>query len=178
MLDIARAVFAGVMLFLGRDVDWLFALGMGLLVGLKMTVLLTAGSPLWMFLLLVLAIGAISILPHLVYPESKYLMIGFLFGGYILSEYGNTVIGAFMGTGLSGSTWMIFFVGAVIGAAILAFTKDWGVMFATALAGAFILSSQFSNLDALTQTLVAGGLFIVGGIIQTIIMRVEKAADK
>jgi hypothetical protein len=178
MLDIARAIFAGVMLFLGRDVDWLFALGMGLLVGLKMTTLLTVGSPLWMFLLLILAMGAISILPHLVYPESKYIMTGFLFGGYLLSEYGNTVIGAFRGTGLSGSTWMIFFVGAVVGATILAFTKEWGVMFATALVGGFIMSSQFNNLDALTQTLLASGLFIVGGIVQAIIMRVEKSAER
>ena len=40
MLDIVKAVFGGLMLFTGRGQDWLFALGMGLLVGLKFTILL------------------------------------------------------------------------------------------------------------------------------------------
>ena len=178
MLIIAKAVFGGIMLFLGRDMDWLFALGMGLLVGLKMTTLLEADVPLWMFLLLVAAVGVISILPYLVYPESNYIVTGFLFGGYLLSEFGSTVLRAFTGSGFSGTTWLIFFVGAVIGAAILAFTKTWGIMFATALTGAFIVSSLFQNLNSLTQSLVAGGFFIVGGIVQAIIMRIEKAAER
>jgi hypothetical protein len=178
MLNIVKAVFGGIMLFLGRDMEWIFSLGMGLLVGIKMTTLIEPDSPLWMFLLVVAAAGAISVLPYLVFPESRYFVTGLFFGGYLLSEYGNTVLKAFLGSGLSGTTWTIFFVGAVIGAAALAFTKAWGVMFATALAGAFIVSSLFANLTSLTQSLIAGGLFITGSIVQAIIMRVEKAAER
>jgi len=178
MLNIAKGVFGGLMLFLGRDMDWLFSLGLGLLVGLKLTTLLTADSPPWMFYLLIAAAGAISVLPYLVYPEGSYIVTGFLFGGFLLSEYGSDLIRTFFGTGLSGSNWIIFIVGAVLGAAILGLAKEWGIMFATALAGAFLVSDIFSSLSPVAKYLVAGGLFLTGSIIQAIIMRVEKAGER
>ena len=177
MLNIAKGVFGGLMLFLGRDMDWLFSLGLGLLVGLKLTSLLAADSPPWMFILLVVAVGVISVLPYLVYPEARFILTGFLFGGYLLSEYGSDLLTTFFGTGLSGSTWAIFFVGAVIGAAVLGVAGEWGIMFATALAGAFLISDIFTSLSSVARYLVAGGLFITGGIAQAIIMRVEKAGE-
>lgn len=178
MLNIAKGVFGGLMLFLGRDMDWLFSLGLGLLVGLKLTTLLAADSPPWMFYLLIAASGVISVLPYLVYPEGSYIVTGFLFGGFLLSEYGSDLIETFFGTGLAGSNWIIFIVGAVLGAAILGLTKEWGIMFATALAGAFLVSDIFSRLTPVARYLVAGGLFLTGSIIQAVIMRVEKAGEK
>jgi hypothetical protein len=178
MLNIAKGVFGGLMLFLGRDMDWLFSLGLGLLVGLKLTTLLAPNTPLWMIISVVVAVGAISVLPYLVYPEASFILTGFLLGGYLLSEYGSDLLNTFFGVGLSGSTWVIFFVGAVIGAATLAFTKEWGIMLSTALAGAFLISDIFTSLDPVAKYLVAGGLFLTGSIAQAIIMRVEKAAER
>ena len=178
MLNIAKGVFGGLMLFLGRDMDWLFSLGLGLLVGLKMTTLLAADSPVWMFYLLIIAIGLISVLPYLVYPEASFLVTGFLFGGYLLSEYGSNLLETFFGVGLFGSPWMIFIVGAVIGSVVLALAREWGIMFATALAGAFLISDIFTILSPVAKYLAAGGLFITGGIVQAVIMRIEKAAEK
>ena len=178
MLNIAKGVFGGLMLFLGRDMDWLFSLGLGLLVGLKLTTLLDPTSPQWMFILVVVAVGAISVLPYLVYPEARFFVIGFLFGGFLLSEYGSDLLQAFFGVGLTGSTWMVFIVGAVVGAALLSFSQEWGVMFATAMAGAFLISDIFTGLTPVAKYLVAGGLFLVGSIIQAIIMRIEKAGER
>ncbi len=178
MLNIAKGVFGGLMLFLGRDMEWLFSLGLGLLVGLKLTVLLAADSPLWMFIALVLTVGFVSVLPYLVYPDSRYAVTGFLFGGYLLSEYGSDLLMAFFGVGLSGSTWMIFIVGAVLGAVILGLAREWGIMLATALAGAFLVSDIFSNLSPVARYLLAGGLFLTGAIVQAIILRIERAAEK
>ena len=178
MLNIAKGVFGGLMLFLGRDMDWLFSLGLGLLVGLKLTTLLDPASPQWMFILLVVAAGVVSVLPYLVYPEASFFLTGFLFGGFLLSEYGSDLLQAFFGVGLSGTEWMVFIVGAVIGAAILSVAKEWGIMFATAMAGAFLISDIFTSLSPVAKYLVAGGLFITGSIAQAIIMRVEKAAER
>ena len=178
MLNIAKGIFGGLMLFLGRDMDWLFSLGLGLLVGLKLTTLLRADSPPWMFYLLVAAMGAISVLPYLVYPESSYIVTGFLFGGFLLSEYGSDLLVTFFGTGLSGSTWMVFIVGAVVGAFILGLAREWGIMFATALAGAFLISDIFSSLSPVARYLVAGGLFLGGSIIQAVILRFEKSGER
>lgn len=178
MLNIAKGVFGGLMLILGRDLDWLFSLGLGLLVGLKVTTLLAADTPPWMFYLVIAAVGAISVLPYLVYPESSFIVTGFLFGGFLLSEYGSNLLQTFFGTGLSGSNWIIFFVGAILGAAILGLTKEWGVMFATALVGAFLISDIFPQLTPVARYLVAGGLFLSGSIIQAVIMRVEKSGSR
>jgi hypothetical protein len=178
MLDIAKAVFGGVMLFTGRDQEWLFALGMGLLVGLKFTFLLPEDSQLWMILIVVAAGGAIGILPFLIQHESSFTVTGFLFGGFLLSEYGSIVSKAIFGTGLSGSTWLIFLVGAVIGAIALAWTKSWGVMFATAMVGAFLVTDMFSNLTPIVESLIVAGLFITGCLTQAIIMRIEKQAGR
>lgn len=178
MFNIIKAVFGGTMLFLGRDLDWLFALGLGSLVGLKMTSLLAPDSPIWMSIALIVAIAVISVLPYLVYPESSAFVTGFLFGGYALSEYGNIPLNAFFHTSLQGSTWLIFFVGAVIGAAALGLTKEWGMMFATSLVGAALITSLFPQFTPLTAFLVSGGLFIVGGLVQILIMNFEKGSEK
>jgi hypothetical protein len=178
MLNIVRGVFGGLMLFLGRDMDWLFSLGMGLLVGLKLTTLLEENTPNWMFFLVIAAAGAISILPYLVYPESRFILTGFLFGGFLLSEYGSDLVRAFFGTGLSGSNWIIFIVGAVLGAVILGLTGEWGIMFATAMVGAFLISDIFTGLSPVAKYLAAGGLFLAGSIIQAVIMRIEKAGER
>lgn len=178
MLNIAKGVFGGLMLFLGRDMDWLFSLGLGLLVGLNATTLLTPDAPQWMFYGLIAVIGLLSILPYLVYPEARFIVTGFLFGGYLLSEFGSDLLKAFFGVGLSGSTWLIFFVGAVVGAVILGLTKEWGIMFSTALIGGFLAADIFKSLSPLAEALVASGLFIVGSLVQAILMRVEKASER
>jgi len=85
---------------------------------------------------------------------------------------------AIVGTGLAGSTWLIFFVGAVIGAIALGWAKIWGMMFATAMVGAFLIAGLFSGLTPIAESLIAAGLFVVGCITQAIIMRVEKQAEK
>lgn len=178
MINIAKGVYGGLMLFLGRDMDWLFSLGLGLLVGLKMTDILTPDAPIWMPITLVAVIGLISVLPYLVYPEARFILTGIFFGGYLLSEYGSGLFEAFFGFGLTGSTWLIFFVGAVLGAVALGITKEWGIMFSTALTGAFLVADLFTSLSTLASALVSSGLFILGSIVQAIIMRVEKAAER
>ncbi len=178
MLDIVKAVFGGVMLFTGRSQEWLFALGMGLLVGLKFSFLLPEDSQLWMILVVVAAGGAIGILPFLMQQETNFTVTGFLFGGFLLSEYGSTVSKAIFGSGLSGSTWLIFLVGAVIGAIALGWTKTWGVMFATAMVGAFLVTDLFTNLTPIVESLIVAGLFVVGCLTQAIIMRIEKQAER
>jgi hypothetical protein len=96
----------------------------------------------------------------------------------LLSEYGSDLMRTFFGTGFSGSTWMIFFVGAVVGAVVIGLAKEWGVMFATALAGAFLISDIFTTLSPVARYLLAGGLFLSGSIIQAVIMRVEQAGER
>ena len=131
-------------------------------------------AQLWSFLVVIAAGGAIGILPFLIYQESNYIVTGLLFGGFTLSEYGNIVSKALVGNGFTGSTWLIFLVGSVIGAVALGWTKTWGVMFATALVGAFLITGLFTSLSPMAESMIAAGLFIAGCITQAIIMRIER----
>ena len=178
MIDIVRGVFGGLMLFTGRDQEWLFSLGLGLLTGYKFAFLLSDDSPLWVFLVVIAAGGAIGILPFLMSQESSFIVTGFLFGGFALSEFGNVVSLAIFKNELGGSTWTIFLVGAVLGAVILGLTKTWGLIFATSLVGAFLVTSLFSNLTPMVESLIAAGLLIVGCLTQAIIMRMEKQSER
>ena len=174
MVNIAKGVFGGLMLFLGRDMDWLFSLGLGFLVGLKATTLLSADSPSWMVYLLVAAVAAVSVLPYLVFPEASYIVTGFLFGGFLLTEYGSDLLITFFGRGLSGSIWLVFLAGALVGAVILGLAKEWGIMLSTALAGGFLISDIFTNVEPIARYLIAGGLFLAGSIIQVIILQFDR----
>jgi hypothetical protein len=178
MIDIFKAAFGGMMLFTGRDQEWVFSLGLGLLVGLKFTFLLPEGSPLWAQFTVVAAGGAIGVLPFLVYQESSFIVTGLLFGGFTLSEYGNIVSTALIGRAFAGSTWLIFIVGAGLGAVALGLTKTWGMILATALVGAFLITGLFSNLSPVAESMIAAGLFIVGCITQAIIMRIEQQSAR
>jgi hypothetical protein len=73
---------------------------------------------------------------------------------------------------------LIFLVGAVIGAIALRWTKTWGLMFATAMIGAFLVTDLFTDLTPIIESLVVAGLFIVGCLTQAIIMRIEKQAER
>ena len=66
----------------------------------------------------------------------------------------------------------------MIGAAALGLTKEWGMMFATSLVGAALITSLFPQFTPLTAFLVSGGLFIVGGLVQILIMNFEKGSEK
>lgn len=155
-----------------------FFLGLGLLVGLKFTFLLPEGSPSWALPVVVAAGGAIGILPFLITQESNFIVTGFLFGGFALSEYGNIVSKAIVSNEFAGSTWLIFLVGAVVGAIILGWTKTWGLIFATALVGAFLATGLFPNLSPMVKSLIAAGLFIAGCLTQAILMRIEKQTER
>lgn len=173
MFQIVKAVFGGIMLFVGRDVDWLFGLGLGYLVGVKASDLLSPDAPFWLPFALSVTLAILSMLPAIIWEEGKYVVIGLLFGGFTLSEYGDFVSTAIFGAGLSGSTWLIFFIGAAIGGIILGLTKDWGIMFATALTGAFLAGDMF-NVQPFAKGMIIGGLFIVGALVQAIILRTER----
>ena len=177
MLNIIMAVYGGVMLFLGRSLSWLFSLGMGLLVGVKAAeFFVPPTSPAWINILVILGVGTLGVLPHLLYPEASFIVSGFLFGGYALAEYANLALSAFVTFRIGGPYWLVFFVGGVIGAVTQAFIKDWGVMFSTALIGAFLVAPNIGRPDALTQTLIAAGLFILGCIVQVVIRSFEEGS--
>ncbi|GAB4434250.1 MAG: hypothetical protein Kow002_21340 [Anaerolineales bacterium] len=171
MFTTIKTVFGGIMLFGGRSLHWAFAAGLGYLVAQHFTIQITSAPP-WALLAVNLLVALLALLPAIVWEESSYFTTGFLFGGYILMTYGNMLSIAFFGQGLRGPDWLIFIIGALIGMLLIGFAKEWGIMFATAATGAFLFSDVF-NTDPLTQSMLTGGLFVLGGLAQVLLLRFE-----
>ena len=171
MFTTIKAVFGGIMLFGGRNLHWAFAAGLGYFVGQRLTENMTR-VPFWVPIAISATIALIGLIVALAWEEGSYFVTGFLFGGYILLEFGSLVATAFFHQGLKGPDWLIFTVGALIGSLLIGFTKAWGIMFATAATGAFLFSDMF-NVTPLIKSMIAGGLFVVGGLAQALILNLE-----
>lgn len=66
------------------------------------------------------------------------ILAGFLGGGYFLIN-----ILTFIGLGMQ-STWLIFLIGGICGALIVALIFDWALIILTSLIGAMLITQSFS----------------------------------
>jgi uncharacterized membrane protein YoaK (UPF0700 family) len=66
-----------------------------------------------------------------------------------------------------------FIIGGVIGSLIIGVFTEWALIVVTSLIGAIYATTLF-RLNPTAETLVAGGLFIIGALVQVLIMRSQK----
>jgi len=165
---IARGVLGAILLFLGRELNFLFAGGMAALIALRLTPQLPPAWPEWSDYAF---IGALAILAGAVPSTNErvgYFVPGFLAGGYFLMEYYEP--------GVLTLPLLPFIVGGVIGSLILGIFTEWALMIVSCLIGSYYVTNLFV-LSPTARTLVNSGLFIVGALTQAIIMRMQKASD-
>jgi hypothetical protein len=166
---IARGVIGGILLFLGHEINFLFAGAMAALIGFRLTPLLPPQWPGWADYVFILALGIIAAVAVLLNERIGYFISGFLAGGLFLVEYfyPNTL----------NVPWLPFVVGGVIGALIIGVFTDWALILVTAAIGAYYLVNLFV-LDPMLEILIGAGLFIVGALTQVIIMQSQKQAER
>lgn len=157
-----RGIIGAIILFLGHELNFIFAGGMAFLIAFRLTPKLPPTLPAWgdeAFL-----IGSALLAAGIVIVNARfgYFLSGFLAGGYILVEY--------FQPGMLTLPLIPFIVGGVIGSLIIGLFTEWALVVVTSIIGAIYATSLF-RLDSTTQTLVAGGLFVIGALTQVIIMR-------
>ena len=162
---ILRGVMAGILLFLGRELNFLFAATMAAFIGLRLTPLLPAQWPWWSDYAFMAVLASIAASITFINERVGYFWSGFLAGGYFLIEYYEP---NFLTVPL-----IPFVFGGVIGSLIIGIFKDWALMLVTCLMGAYYVTNLF-RLPLNAQILVAAGLFIIGAITQVILMRMQK----
>ena len=166
---ISRAVLGAVLLFLGRELNFLFAGAMAALIAVELTPLLPPEWPAWSDTAFILGLGVLAGLVPAINERAGYFLSGFLAGGYYLSEY--YVPGVLL------LSLLPFVVGGVIGSIIMGIFTEWALMVVSCLVGALYVTDLF-RLSRTARTLIQAGLFIIGALTQVILMRMQKQSDR
>jgi hypothetical protein len=171
MIDvtIVRGVFGAILLFLGRELNFVFAGGFAVLFAFRVLPLLPADWPAWADPAFIIGLGLITAAVALVNTRVGYYVAGFLGGGYFLVEY--------FAPGGSNIPLIPFFVGSVIGAMIMGFFTEWALMIISSAVGAFFIVDLFI-LRREVEMMISGALFLIGALVQVILWRMQRYADR
>jgi len=164
-MQIIRGVIAGILLFLGRELNFLLAAAMAALVGLRLTPLLPAQWPGWSDYVFMGALALIAAAITIAKERVGYFLSGFLVGGYFLMEYYEPGVLTF--------PVLPFLVGAIIGSLTIGIFTEGALMIVSCLLGAYYVTNLFT-LSPTAEILVGSGLFIIGALTQMILMRMQK----
>jgi len=164
-MPVIKGVIAGILLFLGRELNFLFAAAMAGLIGLRLTPLLPPQWPGWTDYAFIGALALIAAAITLINERVGYFLSGLLAGGYFLVEYYEPGVLTF--------PLLPFIVGAMIGSIVLGIFTEWALMVVSSLIGAYYVTNLFT-LSPTAEILVGSGLFIIGALTQVILMRMQK----
>jgi hypothetical protein len=166
---IVRGIIGGILLFLGRELNFIFAGAMAGLLAYRLTPLLPPTWPAWSDAAFMIALGLIAAILVLIHERAGYFLSGFLAGGFFLVEY--------YAPNVLTVPLLPFIVGGVIGALVLGLLTEWALILVSAAIGASYLLNLFV-LDPTAEILVGAGLFIVGALTQVIIMQSQKQSAR
>lgn len=166
---IVRGIIGGILLFLGRELNFIFAGAMAGLLAYRLTPLLPPTWPAWSDAAFMITLGLIAAILALIHERAGYFLSGFLAGGFFLVEY--------YAPNVLTVPLLPFIVGGVIGALVLGLLTEWALILVSAAIGASYLLNLFV-LDPTAEILVGAGLFIVGALTQVIIMQSQKQSER
>jgi hypothetical protein len=164
-MQILRGVIAGILLFLGRELNFLFAAATAAFIGLRLTPLLPPQWPWWSDYAFMAGLAIVAAAITLANDRVGYFLSGFLAGGYFLMEYYQPNVLTF--------PLLPFILGGVFGSLIIGFFTEWALVIVTCLVGAYYVTNLF-RLSYTAQILVGSGLFIIGALTQFILIRMQK----
>ncbi len=162
---VIRGVIGGILLFLGRELNFLFAGAMAALIGFRLTPLLPPQWPAWSDAAFMITLGVIAAIIVLLNERVGYFLSGFLAGGFLLIEY-------YAPNQLT-VPLLPFVVGGVIGALILGLFTEWALILVSSGIGAAYVLNLF-RLDPTAEILIGAGLFVIGAVTQVVIMQAQK----
>lgn len=171
MLNFINAIFGGALLLAGRKLFWLFVGAIGFAIGIQVALRFFRG-PEWMTILIGLGLGIAFALLAVIVETLAIGVAGFLGGGYILLN-----LAALFGLDKGILTWIIFIIGGIIGAALVAFLFDWALIGISSLAGASLILNAVYFRPAI-NAVIFFILVIVGAAIQGSALRRDKGQQR
>ena len=166
---VLQGVIGAILLFLGRELNFLFAAAMAALLGFRLAPQLPATWPAWGDWAFVITLAVVAAIIALINERIGYFLSGFLAGSFFLVEY--------FAPNASTLPILPFIIGGVIGSLILGFLTEWAMILVSSAIGAAYILNLF-RLDPTAEILVGSGMFIVGALAQVIIMQSQKHAER
>jgi len=162
---IVRGIVGAIILFLGRELNFIFAAGMAALISFRLVPKLPAAWPSWADTAFIVAMAILAAALVLINERAGYFISGFLAGGFVLTEY--------YAPGVLTIPTLPFIVGGVLGSIILGVFTEWALIVVSSVIGAIYLTGMFLLAET-ARTLLTAGLVIVGALVQVLIMRAQK----
>ena len=164
-----RGVAGVVILFLGRELSFLFSAAMAAFIGIRITPLLPASWPAWADLAFLAALAILGGALTLIDKRAGYYICGFLVGGYVFNEI-------YAPNSLT-IPLLPFVVGSVLGSITLGLLGEWGMIVVSSLIGAYLIYGILP-LYGTAKTLAIAGIVVIGAIAQVIIFQMQKHSER
>lgn len=161
----ARAVFGGILLFLGREANFLFAGGFAALFGFRMVSALPGDWPAWADIAFIAGLGILAAGISLAHERVGYVLSGILAGSYYMVEY--------FAPGVATLPIIPFILGGAVGGAVMGLLTEWALMLASSVIGAMYVVDLF-NISLEMKAWVGAGLFLAGALTQVILRRMQQ----
>lgn len=162
---IVRGIVGAIILFLGRELNFIFAAGMAALISFRLVPKLPAAWPSWADTAFIVGMAVLAAALVLINERAGYFISGFLAGGFVLTEY--------YAPGVLTIPALPFIVGGVLGSIILGVFTEWALIVVSSVIGAIYLTGMF-RLAETARILLTAGLVIIGALVQVLIMRAQK----
>lgn len=168
-LSLIRGAAGVMILFLGRELSFLFSAAMAAFLGFRLTPLLPSSWPSWSDTAFVLTLAVVAAILTIINERAGFYVCGFLIGGYVLTEI-------YAPNGL-GIPLLPFFVGSVLGAVIIGLLTDWAMILVSTFIGTYIIYGSLPMVGT-AKTLVSAGIFLVGALVQVVLFQMQKHSSR
>jgi hypothetical protein len=162
---IVRGAIGGILLFLGRELNFLFAGGFAAMLALRVVPLLPSSWPSWGYIAFVVAMVTIAAAISTINKRAGYVVSGILAGGFYLADY---YVPGFIAIPI-----LPFLVGGAVGGMVMGVGGEWALMIVSSLVGAIYVMDLFTFTRQL-ELMITGGLFFAGALTQVLTWRAQK----
>ena len=160
-----RGALGGILLFLGRELNFLFAGGFAAMIALRVVPLLPSSWPAWGDIAFIVGMATIAAAIPAINERAGYVVSGILAGGFYLADY---YVPGFIAIPI-----LPFLVGGAVGGIVMGLLKEWSLMIISSLVGAIYVMDLFTFRRDL-ELMLTGLLFFAGALTQVLTWRAQK----
>lgn len=171
--QVLRLLVGAALLFLGRQLYWLFVAGVGFVVTMELVSDLAQIESTILILILALTAGIVGALLAVFLQKVGIAIAGFLAGAYAV-----LVLLDYVGMEATLLLWVLAIIGGVLGAVLTLVLFDWALIVISSLIGAWMITQGLNLVNDLVVAVVFLILLAVGVAIQgTLLRRTEGRVD-